>query len=124
MVREMLEIDQVDQLCNGCLAGKQKRLPFINRNRERAEHNLDLIHGDLCGLITPITPRGNRYVLLLVDDRSRYMWVRLLASKDQAASTFKQFKATVEVETGRKIKALRTDQGGRVYINRFQQLLC
>ena len=33
------------------------------------------MHGDLCGPIAPETPNGSKYFLLLVDDRSRYMWV-------------------------------------------------
>ncbi|KAL5225530.1 hypothetical protein ABZP36_012169 [Zizania latifolia] len=35
---------------------------------------LYLVHGDLCGPITPATPDGKKYFLLLVDDWSRYMW--------------------------------------------------
>ena len=40
------------------------------------------------------------------------MWLTLIASKDEAATAIKQFKARTEVESGRKLKALRTDRGG------------
>lgn len=40
------------------------------------------------------------------------MWVCLLASKDQAPTTIRHFKAAAEVESGRKLKVLRTDRGG------------
>jgi transposase InsO family protein len=73
---------------------------------------LDLVHGDLCGPITPATPGGCRHFLLLVDDHSRYMWVRLLNTKDEAASAIKQWQALVEAETGRVLRVLRTDNGG------------
>ena len=73
---------------------------------------LDLVHGDICGPITPTTPSGNRYFLLLVDDMSWYMWLCLLASKDQAPVAIRRFKAVAEVESGRKLKVLRTDRGG------------
>ncbi|WVZ63125.1 hypothetical protein U9M48_012784 [Paspalum notatum var. saurae] len=36
---------------------------------------LQLVHGDLCGPITPPTPSGRRFFLLLVDDTTRFMWV-------------------------------------------------
>jgi hypothetical protein len=40
------------------------------------------------------------------------MWLVLLPSKDQVTATIKNFQAVVEVETGHKLKALRTDRGG------------
>jgi hypothetical protein len=49
---------------------------------------LELVHGDLCGPITPVTTTGKKYVFLLVDDVSRYMWLTLLGTKDEAANAF------------------------------------
>nr|GEV32939.1 hypothetical protein [Tanacetum cinerariifolium] len=72
---------------------------------------LELVHGDLCRPISPPTPTRNRYFVLLVDDYSRVMWVYLLKTKDEALEVFKNFKRKVEVETGEKLKVLRTDRG-------------
>jgi transposase InsO family protein len=72
---------------------------------------LDLVHGDLCGPITPSTPEGKRYFLLLVDDKNRYMWLVLLAVKSDMLTTLKKLHAKVEVETGRRLR-LRIDNGG------------
>lgn len=55
---------------------------------------------------------GNKYFLLIVDDWCRYMWVYLLRSKEEALAKFKIFKSQVEMETGHKVKILRTDRGG------------
>ena len=85
---------------------------FKAQARRRAVDILDLVHGDIYGPITPTTPSGSRYFLLLVDDMSRYMWLCLLASKDLAPAAIRRFKVAVEVESGRKLKVLRTDQGG------------
>jgi hypothetical protein len=49
---------------------------------------------------------------LLVDDHSRFMWLRLLASKDEAVDAIKQFKARAEAESGKKLRVLTTDRGG------------
>ena len=73
---------------------------------------LDLVHGDLCGPITPATPGGKKFFLLLVDDKSRFMWVALLAAKSDTLAAVKKFQARVEVETGRHLRVLRTDNGG------------
>lgn len=40
------------------------------------------------------------------------MWIELLASKDEALICFKKFKAAAELESGRRLKAFRTDRGG------------
>ena len=48
----------------------------------------------------------------MVDDHSRYMWVEVLKSKDQALDCFKKIVKRAEVESDNKLKALRTDRGG------------
>ena len=75
MVRGLPCVDHVEQVCDGCLIGKQRRAPFPREGQHRASKVLELVHGDLCGPITPATPAGNKYFLLIVDDFSRYMWI-------------------------------------------------
>jgi hypothetical protein len=65
----------------------------------------------LCGPISPTTPRGNKYFLLLVDDLNRYMWVAVIPSKDRAAAAIKDIQARAEGESDIKLKALHTDRG-------------
>jgi hypothetical protein len=70
------------------------------------------MHGDLCSPVTSATPRGRCYFLLLVDDLSRYMWVVVLDSKGEAMNAIRHAQATAEAECGRKLRVLRTDNGG------------
>jgi hypothetical protein len=91
MVRGLPTLEQVDQMCDACLAGKQRRASFPEQARRRTANAIELVHGDICGLITPTTPSGNQYFLLLVDDMSRYMWLVLLPGKDHAAAVIKNF---------------------------------
>lgn len=72
------------------MAGKQRRASFPQTAKFRATKKLELVHGDLCGPISPPTPGGKRYFLLLVDDHSRYIWLTLLASKDEAEAAIKR----------------------------------
>jgi len=81
MVRGLPLIKHAGELCDSCLAGKQRRLSFPKKVSYRAGDTLELVHGDLCGPITPATHGGRRYFLLLVDYCSRFMWLYLLASK-------------------------------------------
>ncbi|KAG7568389.1 Zinc finger CCHC-type [Arabidopsis thaliana x Arabidopsis arenosa] len=108
------------EICSSCLLGKQTRKSFPKATSFRAESVLDLIHGDLCGPITPPTPSKNRYIFVLIDDYSRYMWTLLLREKGEAFSKFKSFKACVEQETKTTIKTFRTDRGGEFLSAEFQ----
>nr|GFA57899.1 zinc finger, CCHC-type [Tanacetum cinerariifolium] len=62
-----------------------------------------------------------KYIFLLVDDYSRYMWAYFLSTKDQAFDTFKEYKKTIENELRTTLKMLRTDRGGEFTSNEFNQ---
>ena len=102
MVRGLPHIKHGGELCDSCLAGKWW-IPFPKAAKYRAKDALELVHGDLCGLITSATNGGQRYFLLLMDDCSRYMWLQLLTSKDEAAAVIKKFKMHAEAESGKKL---------------------
>ncbi|KAJ0540969.1 putative RNA-directed DNA polymerase [Helianthus annuus] len=112
LVHGVPQISHASQVCDACLLGKHSRAPFPNQAKFRSLKPLDLVYGDLCGPITPPTHAGKKYIFLLVDDCTRYMWAYLLTSKDQAFETFKEFKEKVEKEAQTKLKMLRTDRGG------------
>jgi transposase InsO family protein len=67
----------------------------------------------------PATPIGRRYFFLLIDDLSRFMWLVLLNTKDEATTMFKTFQARVEAEAGRKLCTLRTNHGGEFTAHNF-----
>jgi transposase InsO family protein len=119
MVKGLPHIYHVDQVCNSCLAGKQRRATFPTVAKFHAEKKLELVHGDLCGPVMPATPGGKQYFFLLVDDVSRYMWLVLLATKDEALAAFTTFQTQVEAEVKRKIGTLRTDRGGEFTARSF-----
>lgn len=121
LVRGLPLLSQVEQVCEACLAGKHRRSPFPHRALRRSTEVLELVHGDLCGPITPATPSGNHYFLLLVDDYSRYMWVALLPTKDAAPTAIQQIQAAAERKSGKKLRALRTDRGGEFTAGNFNK---
>jgi hypothetical protein len=91
MVRGLPRISHTGELCDSCLAGKQRWLSFPKVARYRTADALELVHGDLCGPITPATHGGRRHFLLLVDDCSWCMWLHLITNKDEeAAAAIKQ----------------------------------
>lgn len=87
MVRGIPHIDHEDEFCDGCVLGKHRK-PFPQATTYRARRPLELVHIDLCGLIEPATFGGKRYFLLIVDDFSRFIWVKLLRSNHEAFQHF------------------------------------
>lgn len=120
MVLGLPHLEQENQFCESCLVGKQTRTSFPQATSYRATRMLELVHADLCGPISPPTIGGNRYIFVLIDDFSRYMWSFLLKEKSEVFESFKSFKVLVESQTELKIKTLRTDRGGEFMSQSFQ----
>lgn len=59
--------------------------------------------------------------MLVIDDYSRLTWVAFLKEKSEAFAKFKTFKALIENQTGRKIKAIRSDRGGEFSSRQFKE---
>jgi transposase InsO family protein len=115
-------ITHPDQLCQACLIAKQTRQPFPAAARYRAKEPLELLHIDLCGPIKSSTAAGNRFFMLIVDDYSRWMWIHLLKTKDQACLAFKKTKVLAENASNRRIKVLLSDQGGKFLLTELAQV--
>ena len=66
-----------------------------------------------------LTKGGKRYFMTLIDDCTRFCYVYLLKTKDEALHYFKIYKAEVENQLERKIKHFRLDRGGEYFSNEF-----
>ena len=117
LVEGLPRINHAGQICDACLLGKHSRTPFPSQAKFRSKKPLDLVYGDLCGLISPATHSGKQYIFLLVDDCTRFMWAYFLTSKDHAFDTFKEFRQKIETEISTKLRMLRTDRGGEFTSN-------
>ena len=62
---------------------------------------------------------GVRYFVLFIDDFFRRCWVYPIRRKADVFVVFKIFKARVEFESEKKIKCLRTDNGGEYISDEF-----
>lgn len=122
MVVGLPEIEEVG-LCEGCILGKQSKLPFPKDQSLRATRVLELVHTDLCGPMEASSMGGSKYFMLFIDDFSRMAWVFFLTYKSEAFKMFKKFKAMTETQTGIKLKALRSDRGGEYQSTEFQAIL-
>ena len=120
MVKGLPSINHPDQLCEGCLIGKQARKSFPKESISRATKPLQLVHSDVCGPIDPPSFGKNRYFLLFIDDFSRKTWVYFLKQKSEVFGIFKNFKALIEKQSGYEVKEIRSGRGGEFTSNEFK----
>ncbi|ONK68536.1 uncharacterized protein A4U43_C05F12960 [Asparagus officinalis] len=93
-----------------CVFGKHHRVSFSTGVR-RTKGTLDYIHSDIWGPFQVPSKGGARFLLTLIDDYSRKVWVYPLKHKSDVFATFKQWKVMIEKQRGKKVKNLRTDNG-------------
>ncbi|GKB95243.1 retrovirus-related pol polyprotein from transposon TNT 1-94 [Tanacetum coccineum] len=73
-----------EHLCSACAMGKSKKQSHKPKSEDTNQEKLYLLHMDLCGPMRFASVNGKKYILVIVDDYSRFTWVKFLASKDEA----------------------------------------
>ena len=112
------ELKSIDfDMCESCILGKQKNVSFLKTGRTPKVEKLELVHTNLWGPSSVASLRGSRYYITFIDDSSRKVWVYFLKNKSDIFETFKKWKVMIEIETGLKVKCLRSNNGGK-YIDR------
>ena len=81
---------------------------------------LEIFHTNLCGPIEVRSYKGDKYIMLFVDDYSRMMTVIFLKQKSDAFQMFKWYLARVEKDIGKILKFLRSNRGGEFISNEFE----
>ena len=100
------------------MQSKQPRKPHkVAKARNLAP--LELVHFDLCEMNGELTKDGRRNFMIFIDDCTRFCYVYLLKTKDEALYYFKVYKVEVENQLEKKIKRLRSDRGGNIFQTNF-----
>ncbi|GJQ95272.1 retrotransposon protein, putative, ty1-copia subclass [Tanacetum coccineum] len=110
--------DESHEKCKSCIFGKMARKPFLHP-AERAKDLLGLIHTDVCGPFRTMSKEGANYFITFTDDFSGYGFVYLMKHKHKVFETFKVFQNGVENQLSKKIKVIRSDQGGEYLSHEF-----
>ena len=109
--------------CIPCLEGKMSQLPYKS-SATKAKAPFDLVHTDLMGpLEVPSVVYRSRYVLVVVDDFSRFSWVFFLKHKDESEDVLRRFFSYVKTQFNSQIKTLRSDNGGEFTSKPFSEWL-
>ena len=107
--------------CEECVLSKHARTSIQKKAEFSAKQPLEFIHTDICGPINPESFSGKRYFISFIEDYSQKTWAYFLKGKSNAFEVFKKFKVMVEKETGRHIKAVRSNRGGEYTSTAFME---
>ncbi|GJS22907.1 retrovirus-related pol polyprotein from transposon TNT 1-94 [Tanacetum coccineum] len=100
-----------DHLCSACERGKSKKASHPPKLIPSNYSKLELLHMDLCGPMRVASVNGKKYILVIVDDFSRFTWVYFLRSKDETPEIIKKFIAQAQLNYKAKVCKIRTDNG-------------
>ncbi|GJZ01701.1 retrovirus-related pol polyprotein from transposon TNT 1-94 [Tanacetum coccineum] len=84
-----------DHLCSACAMGKSKKKPHKPKFKDTNQEKLYLLHMDLCGPIRVASVNGKKYILVIVDDYSRFTWVKFLSGKTTALESLRLSRAQI-----------------------------
>ncbi|GJV22778.1 retrovirus-related pol polyprotein from transposon TNT 1-94 [Tanacetum coccineum] len=100
-----------DHLYSACERGKSKKASHPIKLILSDHSKLELLHMDLCGPMRVASINGKKYILVIVDDYSRYTWVYFLHLKDETPEIIKKFIAQAQLNYKAKVCKIRTDNG-------------
>lgn len=104
-----------------CTFEKYVKLTFHDRdNKEHAD--LERVHFNVCGPFSITSSSRNKYFVTFIHDFSSKWSIFFMWKKHEAFSKFVEFKELVEKETRKKVKALKSDNGGEYVLNDFKDL--
>ena len=99
-----------DHLCSTCEVGKLKRATHKTKSDMSYTKPLQMLHVDLCGPISVQSLSGKKYILVLVDDFSRFTWVEFVRKKYEVPNVLNTLLKKIHFYEC-KIKMLISDNG-------------
>ncbi|GKD75904.1 retrovirus-related pol polyprotein from transposon TNT 1-94, partial [Tanacetum coccineum] len=100
-----------DHLCSACQLGKSKKFSHRPKSENTNMEVLHTLHMDLCGPMRVESIKGKKYILVIVDDYSRFTWVKFLRSKDETPEFVTNFLKQIQVGLNKTVRFIRTDNG-------------
>ncbi|GJS29170.1 retrovirus-related pol polyprotein from transposon TNT 1-94 [Tanacetum coccineum] len=77
----------LDDMLKSSQIWKSKNNSHKSKANDINQEKLYLLHMDLCGPMRVESINGKKYILVIVDDYSRFTWVKFLRSKDETPET-------------------------------------
>ncbi|GJS59099.1 retrovirus-related pol polyprotein from transposon TNT 1-94 [Tanacetum coccineum] len=90
---------------------EQEDNPYKPKSEDTNQEKLYLLHMDLCEPMRVASVNGKKYILVIVDDYSRFTWVKFLWSKDEAPNFIIKFLKMIQLRLKVPVRRIRTDNG-------------
>ncbi|GJT91439.1 retrovirus-related pol polyprotein from transposon TNT 1-94 [Tanacetum coccineum] len=125
LVRGLLKLKfEKDHLCSASAMGKSKKKPHKPKSEDTNQEKLYLLHMDLYGPMRVASVNRKKYIFVIVDDYSRFTWVKCLRSKDEAPNFIIKFlKMIQKVGISHEIFIARSPQQNGVVERRNHTLI-
>ncbi|GJS78635.1 retrovirus-related pol polyprotein from transposon TNT 1-94 [Tanacetum coccineum] len=98
-------------LLKACQLGKRKKYSHKPKTKNTNMEVLHTLHMDLYGPMRVQSINGKKYILVIVDDYSRFIWVKFLRSKDETPEFVINFRKQIQVGLNKTVRYIRTDNG-------------
>ncbi|GJS08406.1 retrovirus-related pol polyprotein from transposon TNT 1-94 [Tanacetum coccineum] len=98
-------------MCSACSLGKSKKHTHKSKSEDFIQEKLYLLHMDLCGPMRIKSINRKKYILVIVDDYSRFTWVKFLRSKDETLKFVIKFLKMIQVRLNTTVRNIRTNNG-------------
>nr|GEU41481.1 copia protein [Tanacetum cinerariifolium] len=95
-----------DHLCSPCALGKRNKHSHKLKAEDSIQEKLYLLHIDLCGPMRIQSINGRKYILVIVDDYSRFTWVKFLRSKDEVLEFVIKLLKMIQVRLNATVQIL------------------
>ncbi|CAI5780530.1 Retrovirus-related Pol polyprotein from transposon TNT 1-94 [Podarcis lilfordi] len=109
--------------CVSCITEKAVKPLFPCYAEQRSNKVLDIVHTDICGPMNVPSLGKNRYILIFLDDFSRFCVVYFLKEKSETVDKLQEYIAMVKNKFQRAPAVLMSDNGGEYCSNEMQALL-
>ena len=110
-------------VCGSCQLGKQTKAKHPSTQTSTTSRPLELLHLDLMGPTRTESLGGKRYIMVVVDNFTRYTWVTLLRSKSEAPEHIEALCTRLQNEKSLKIDRIRSDHG-KEFENSYMESFC
>ncbi|GJV88021.1 retrovirus-related pol polyprotein from transposon TNT 1-94 [Tanacetum coccineum] len=100
-----------DHLCSACQLGKSKKHTHTPKTENTNLEVLNTLHMELCGPMRVQIINGKKYILVIIDDYSRFTWVKFLRTKDETPEFVIKFLKQIQVGLNKTVRYIRTDNG-------------
>ncbi|GJU87240.1 retrovirus-related pol polyprotein from transposon TNT 1-94 [Tanacetum coccineum] len=100
-----------DHLCSACQLGKSRKATHKPKMINTIMEVLHTLYMDLYRPLRVQSINGKKYIVVIVDDYSRFTWVKFLRSKDETPAFVINLLKQLQVGLNKIVKFVRTDNG-------------